>query len=200
MLWSRDSIFSSPICVLDMDSPDAEAVPLLQRMVALSGAFHENKLDAMRAALSDREVEIRNLAVEYLTSAGMRDPEVRLFVFDHFAPIALDTNSPLRMEALESIKSAYDSFSKESAVNYQILSFIADRMGDPDPMIRSIAVQCLHSKLFGGGKNRPEFARIVIADRASIIRQLRKDIGSDQEFADQAKRVLGLLISGRHDK
>jgi hypothetical protein len=200
MFWKDGTRSFSPVCVLDMDSPDGAAAKILERMVGLSQLPVDKKLIAMQAAISDPELAIRSMAVNYLTSPALRDPDIRLFVFEHFAPIALDTTSPSRTEALESIKSAYDGFSEDSPVNYRILSFIADRMVDPDSMIRSVAVQCLDSMFFGGGKNRPELARIIITDRASIIRQLREDIASDEEFADQARRVLGLLISPIQDK
>jgi hypothetical protein len=193
MFWKDGTRLFSPVCVLDMDSPDRAAVPVLERMVALSESPADQKVHAMQTALSDPEVAVRHLAVNYLTSPPIRDPQIRLMVFQHFEPIALDTSSPLRLEAIEVIISAYDGFSTDSAVNDEILSFVANRMTDSDPMMRSVAVQYFHSRFFGGGSNKPDLSRVQIADRAAIIRQLRQDVASDQEFADQAKRVLGLL-------
>ena len=53
---------------------------------------------------------------------------------------------------MDFVKSAFDSFSRDSDVNGQILSFIADRMADSDQEVRSSAVQFLGPKLVGFAK------------------------------------------------
>jgi hypothetical protein len=66
-------------------------------------------------------------------------------------------------------------------------------MGDSDPEIRSIAIQCIHSKLFGGGTNRPDPARIQLSDRGKVIQQLKNDVTEQRPHASQAQKILGTL-------
>jgi hypothetical protein len=182
-----------PKCVLDMDSADAKAIPVIKRMVDLENTPAAQKLTAMEKALVDPDIAVRNLAVNYLTSPKMRDPNARLQVLQHFAPIASNPNSPRRTEALGFIKRAYDGWSSASDVNYQILSFFADQLTDPDEEVRSIAVQYLHSKFFGGGKTVPDISRVRVSDPAGAARQLQKDVADQQPYAEQAARVRTLL-------
>ncbi len=179
-------------CVLDMNK-DANDVPTIQRMVQLESTAPEAKVEAMLQAVSDPKIIVRALAADYLTSPRVRDPQIRQKVFQHFAPIAQDPNNVHRIEALEFIKRAYDGFSTDSDVNYKILSFIADRMGDSDPEMRSIAVQCIHSKLFGGGRNRPNPSRIKLSDRGKVVQQLKNDVAQGRPYATQAQKVLEML-------
>jgi hypothetical protein len=144
-------------------------------MVRLDATEGSTKIEAMKEALSDKSLAVRELAESYLNSVEVRDPAVRQFVFQHYAPIALDKQSPQRGEALGAIEFAYDPFADGSELNYRILSFIADRMGDPDPQVRSTAIQCIYSHLFGGGTDQPDPAKIRLANLVEVLRQLRRD-------------------------
>jgi len=97
------------------------------------------------------------------------------------------------MEALDYIERAYDRFSTDSEVNYQILSFVGDRMADPDTQVRNRAVQFLDSKLSWSGKLRPDPTRIKLTDREAVKRQLQHDIAANEEHSVQASRLLKLL-------
>ena len=161
------------VCAVDLNSQSG-ILPAIERMVRLDSAEGSAKIAAMEDALSDSSLAVRELAEGYLNSVEVRDPAVRQFVFQHFAPILLDTQSPQRGEALAAIDSAYDPFAGGSELNYRILSFIADRMGDQDPRIRSIAIQCIYSHLFGE-TNRKDPAKIKLTNRADVLQQLRRD-------------------------
>jgi hypothetical protein len=141
----RDDAILRPRCVLDLDSSGLTLVPVIRRMVALDELPTEKKVHAMEQALSDPSESVRGLAIHYLTGPTVRAPEVRLHILQKFAPVAADTSRARdqRLEALGFIKFAYDSFSKNGEVNDQILSFVGDRMADPDPEVRSSAVQYL---------------------------------------------------------
>jgi hypothetical protein len=188
-------------CVLDWSGTDASSqariAGVIKHMVALTELPVAQKIQAMEAALSDPEVAVRNFAEKYLTSAKVRDPEVRSLLFEHYASIVLDVNNPRRIEALSAIKRAYDGFSPDSEVNYRILSFIADRMADSDLQVRSIAVQFLHSKLLSQTKYKPDISRIRMTDPKAIEQQLEEDSKQGFEFSKQAQSLLGLL-KGSH--
>lgn len=183
-----------PRCVLDMGSSDSEFLPLVKRMVALNDLSGAQKTKAMKQVLSDPSEAVRGLAAHYLTSPDMRDPQSRLYVLEQFAPIASDTKRPhdQRMEALSFIKWAYDSFSKDSSSNYQVLSFIANRMADPDPEMRSSAVQYMGPKLVGLAK-RGELAKIHFVDRGSVTQFLQRDVARGGDDSSHAKKILELM-------
>ncbi len=184
-------------CVLDWSGTDAASkariTGVIQRMMDLDDLPAGEKTKAMETALSDREIAIRSLAENYLTSPRVRDPQVRSYILQHCAPIAMDPQNSQRREALSTIKLAYDGFSPDSDVNYQILSFVADRMADSDPEVRSTAVQFLYSKFFSQTKNKPDVSRIRITDRKGLSQQLEQDANGRQDFSPQAKHVLELF-------
>jgi hypothetical protein len=163
-------------------------------MVALDELPPERKISAMEQAVSDPSELVRDMAMHYLTSPNVRDPQVRLHLLQHFAPIAADTGRPRdqRTEALDFIKWAYDSFSKQSDVNDQVLSFVADRMADPDLEVRSSAVQFLGPKLVGLAK-KGELGRIHFKDRKSVVQYLEKDAAAGGDDSSHAKKILEVL-------
>ncbi len=162
------------ICVLNLDSA-SEMLPTVERMVRLDSAEGSAKITAMEHALSDSSKAVRILAVNYLTSPRVRDPETRRFVFQHFAPIALDAQSPQRREALQAVRSAYDAFTKNSQLNDEILSLVAGRMADSDPAVRSDAIQWVYWKVGGRNPNPARIAKIRLSNRAEVLQQLRRD-------------------------
>jgi len=180
------------LCVTDLGvQPDV--LPMVERMVALDSAEGGAKITGMEAALSDNSPAVRAFAIDYLDSSGVRDPAVRQFVFQHFKAIALNPQNPRRMEALEAIKWSYDSFANGSELNYRILSFVADRMADPDPQVRSVAIQFIHSMLFGGGTNRPNPAKIQLTNRAKVLQQLKRDASGGLHEPDAEKQAAKVL-------
>ena len=178
------------VCVVDLDS-QSEILPTIEQMVLSDSSESSTKIANMENALSDSSPAIRSLAIDYLDSEEVRDPGAKRFVFEHFAPILLDTQGSRRGEALGAVESAYDPSADGSELNYRILSFIADRIGDPDPRIRSSALQFIHSKL-SGGTNRPDPAKIRLTHRAEVLEQLRRDASSGP-LTQQAATVLQAL-------
>jgi len=182
-------------CVVDLDA-DPGSLATLRGMVAADELPSAKKIQAMQRILADRSaaLPLRTLAIQYLTGPEMRDPKVRLSVVQQFGPIASDPTRPhdQRMEALEFVKSAYDAFSKDSEVNDQILSIVADRMADPDQELRSSAVQFLGPKLVGFAK-KGTLDRIHFSDRESVIRYLEKDAAGSGDDSPQARSILQAL-------
>ena len=166
------------ICVVEYDAYSS-AIPIFERMVRLESAEGSAKIARMKQALSDPTPAIRAIAINYLTSVRVRDPHVRRFVFQHFAPIALQTKNPERRDALYAITQAYDPFAGGTELNYQILSFISERMVDPDPLVRSDALQCIYNHLFGGGTDQPDPVKIHLSNRKLVVQQLRSDSYTD---------------------
>jgi hypothetical protein len=162
------------ICVLDLDSVSA-MLPTVERMVRLDSAEGSAKITAMEHALSDGSKAVRILAVNYLTSPRIRDPKTRRFVFQHFAPIALNAQSPQRGEALQAIRNTYDAFTKNSQLNDEILSLVAGRMADSDPAVRSDAIQWVYWKVGGTNPNPARITKIRLANRTEVLQQLRRD-------------------------
>jgi hypothetical protein len=112
MLWSDDGEARAR-CILDMNTAGTTAVPIIERLVRLSALPKPQKNPAMEQALSDPLSPVRDEAVQYLTSPLLRDPKVRLLVFQHFAPIALDPNSPLVLK-LWNLSNAPTTVSQET--------------------------------------------------------------------------------------
>ena len=175
-------------CVLEYDDY-APIVPTIERMVLLDSAEDTAKIAQMKKALSDPTPAVRDLAISYLTSVRVRDPSVRQYVFRHFAPIALDSQSPEHTQAYYAITEAYDPFAGDTDLNYQILSFVADRIGDSDPRISSSALQYIYSKLFGGGSVQPDPAKFRLSNREAVLQQLRRQT-SDRSVGQEAQQLL----------
>ena len=162
------------LCVLNLDSV-SDVLPTIERLVRLDSTEDSKRVAAMENALSDGSKAIRILAVKYLTSPQVRDPDVRRFVFRHFSPIAANALSPQRGEALQAIRDAYDGFTKDSELNDEVLSFIAGTMADSDPAVRSNAIQWVYSKLGGTALDSGKIARTRLINRAEVLQQLRRD-------------------------
>ena len=175
-------------CVLEYDDY-APIVPTIERMVLLDSAEGTAKIAQMKKALSDRTPAVRSLAINYLTSVQLRDPSVRQYVFRHFAPIALDSRNPERDQAFYAIREARDPIAGNTDLNYRILSFVTDRIGDSDPRISSSALQYIYSTLFGGGTYRPDPAKFRLNNREAVLQQLRRQI-SDRSIGHEAQQLL----------
>jgi|GEM_PF-6584487 len=171
------------ICVVDLDSVSA-MLPTVKRMVRLDSSEGSAKIAAMEHALSDDSKAVRILAVNYLTSPNDRDSQTRRFVFQHFAPIALNAKNPQRGEAIQAITATYDAFTEDSQLNDEILSFIASRTADPDPVIRSNAIQWVYWKVGGAHPNPAKIARIRFTNRAEVLQQLRRDASGGIIYAN----------------
>jgi hypothetical protein len=197
VMFSGNTAKSLPLCVVDMESAGRDGLATVMRMLALDETPADRKIKAMTAALSDTDMAVRYLAIKYLTSPSVRDPQVRRQILKHFAPIASGTHNQRRSEALAFIELAYDPFTLESDVNYRILSFVADRMGDDDPGMRSTAVQFLDSKLSWRGKLRPDPARVQLTHPEVVNRHLQHDIAAHMDHSDQARRLLKLLTENK---
>lgn len=182
-------------CVVDL-SANPTALGSTQQIVNLDELPDEQKIQGMQQVLTDRSASepLQAVAIQYLTSPNMRDPQVRLSILQQFAPVASDPTQPRdrRMEALDFIKWAYDSFSQTSAVNDQILSFVADQITDRDPEVRSSAVQFVSPK-FVGLEKKGQLNRVHFSDRSGVVHALQREATTGKDDSLHAKKMLQAL-------
>lgn len=188
----RDVYEFIPICVVEYDAYSV-SIPTIERMVRLESAAGSAKVEQMKEALSDSTPAVRAIAINYLTNPSSRDPAVRGYVFHHFAPIALNPRNNDRRQAFYAITEAYDAFAGGTDLNYKILSFIAERMADPDPTMRDSAMQCMYGHLFGGGTDKPDPRKIWLVNRTRVLQQLRNDSSSSLYSHGLEKEALKLM-------
>jgi hypothetical protein len=183
-------------CVFEVNGPGAAYLTVLERMVEL-----ESAPDSVRiAALDDPPPQVRALATELLLHSRDRaDPEVRSTLFRALGTRARsgELRAEERLQAIGLLGfRVYDGFSRDDAVNYEVLSLLASLLADGEPRVRAQAAAILHGYLLGPGTVKPSPERITV-DRDHVLKQLKRDIAAGVPFAAQAEGLRDVLEKSR---
>lgn len=117
-------------------------------------------------------------------------PILESMVFLDSTEGSAEVKTPQRLQALEVIISAYDSYTAETKkANYAMRSFMAERIGDSDPKVSDAAIRWVYSQVLGDGTKRPDSAWFWISNRDQVLKQLRSE-ASGGLFQREAIRLL----------
>jgi hypothetical protein len=181
--------------VLDLDSPEAESVPVIKQLIELRSTPPSQAYQKLWPIVGANEGQKSSFARDLLIGTPGSCPfgsECRKKLFEHEKAMALDQNYPERVQMLDNI--AADSINGAEPSypsNYNVLSLLLNLCGDPDKHVRGEAAQLAAGYIASARKL--DISKVTLANRREIIDRLRADVASNQYYAPAAKKILEVL-------
>ena len=181
--------------VLDLDNGESRWIPLIRRMLDLSGAGTTRS--ALLAATTDPSPLIRTLAFDrLLNNLCATDVPCRRDLLSRTYDVARNRAASLgeRIDATRTIGlKIYDGSGSPGSLNESVLVDLFELAASDSEGVRGEAIQILDGYYFGGGAAKPAVPPLDATRRQQIRSSLQADVQRNGAFARQAGNLARLL-------
>lgn len=195
----RKPTTTPPMSVVDLDSTEAEWLPVVRRAVALETLKRDERTDSLLNGLADPQKFIRVVSMHELRddASCLSGSPCAIKVIQILRRRAATGAPAERSEAVDWMAHQfYDGSAGDTGSNIAVASELISLIADPSSVIRGQAIDDVDQLMSTDVKWHPDLSRLAISNRTAVMQALKQEQQNSGARAVEASRV-EMAIAGK---